>query len=215
MHWIERDSEPQDLEAVRLRLTNGWVDYYRDRLGSRPTDSQWRRFIDDLQQMFSGLCAYCEENTAGEVDHFKPISRFPHLVYEWSNWVLSCPHCNRRKSNKWPSTGYVDPCTEDTKERPEHYFTFNTETQALTPKDDLPPSRRERAVLMIRDLELNNYYHLRNRHYVLSVINLALSTLNEGSDDASSLLDSIVDRASPFSSFARAVLEEHGFEIDD
>ena len=85
MHWVDRGPEPDGLAAVRLGRTNGWVAHYQNGVYNRPNDSEWRRFSDKLSEAFSGICGYCEERTAGEVDHFRPISRFPSLVYEWSN----------------------------------------------------------------------------------------------------------------------------------
>ena len=214
MHWVDRGPEPEDLESMRLARTNRWVTHYRDGVGNRPNDSEWRRFHDDLSEPFHGLCAYCEDDTQGEVDHFRPISRFPLLVYDWFNWVFACQHCNRSKSNRWPVYGYVDPCAEYAEERPERYFAFDTETGALIPKADLSANPRQRAAQMIGDLNLNASYHLKKRLRTLDVIDFVVSHIDDSEEDFV-FLDKIIDRAHPFSSFARAVLEMHGFEIDD
>ena len=215
MHWVDRGPEPAGLEAIRISRTSAWVAHYKDGVGRRPNDSDWRRFHDDLSEQSHGLCAYCEEVTQGEVDHFRPISKFPHLVYEWFNWVFACPYCNRSKSNRWPPVGYVDPCTEYAQERPEGYFSFDVEAGVLTPKADSSASRRRRAAQTITDLKLNAFPHLKNRRFALNVIDFALSRIDDDSDKSWVFLESLIDRAHPHSSFARAVLEERGFEIDD
>ena len=215
MHWVDRGPEPNGLAAIRIARTGAWVAHYRNRVGNRPSDSEWRRFYSDLSAPFHGLCAYCEEITRGEVDHFRPVSRFPHRVYQWSNWVFACHYCNWSKSNRWPPDGYVDPCAEYPEERPDHYFTFDTETGALTPKAELPASRRSRAAQMIGDLNLNAFEHLKMRSWTLNVIDFALSRLDEDSEEDWGFLESIVDRAHPLSSLARAVLERRGFEVDN
>ena len=213
MHWVDRGPEPDGLAAVRLGCTNGWVAHYQNGVGNRPNDSEWRRFSDKLSEAFSGICGYCEERTAGEVDHFRPISRFPSLVYEWSNWVFACHYCNRRKSNRWPADEYVDPCAERADEWPERYFAFDTVAGALILQSSLPPSRRQRAGQTISDLQLNTFHHLKNRLFMLDVIDFALGRFNEDSEEDWAFLDQIIDRANPFSSFARVVLAERGFEI--
>ena len=88
MHWIERPPEPSELQSIRARQTGGWVRYYPDRKSPRPTDRQWSRFVDDLNAAFGDICAYCEETCKPEVDHFRPTSRYPWLVYRWSNLAV-------------------------------------------------------------------------------------------------------------------------------
>ena len=38
------------------------------------------------------MCGYCEEETAGEIDHFRPVSKCPSLVYEWIQLGLRLPY---------------------------------------------------------------------------------------------------------------------------
>ena len=96
MHWVDRGQEPDGLEQIWLHDTQRWIDYYR--LGTRPKPRpRWTDFKSDLIEVFSELCAYCEERQRGEVDHFQPKSRFPELVYVWPNWVLVvCQSCSVR-----------------------------------------------------------------------------------------------------------------------
>ena len=215
MHWIDRGPEPDGLETVREARTGSWVVHYRDGIGNRPNDSRWQHFHDDLSAPFHGLCAYCEETTPGEVDHFRPVSRFPHLVYKWSNWVFACHYCNSNKSNRCPSGGYVDPCAGCVDERPERYFTFDVEKRELKSRAGLPAIRRQRAAQMMTDLKLNALHHLKHRLWLLDAINFALERFDENTEGDWAFLEKFIDRASPLSSFARGVLEARGFEIDD
>ena len=82
-------------------------------------------------------------------------------MYEWSNWVFVCRLCNRNKSNRSPAEVYVDPRAEWADERPERHFAFDTAAGALIPKGDHLAKRCQRAGLMIRDLNLNAFYHLK------------------------------------------------------
>jgi hypothetical protein len=42
-------------------------------------------------------CMYCEDSAANEVEHFRPKSLFPELVFSWINYLYSCGPCNRAK----------------------------------------------------------------------------------------------------------------------
>ena len=75
MHRVERGPEPDALSQVKSQYTPRWVQYYRQGVGNRPTDSHRLSFRDDLRRMFFDLCAYCEALTQGEVDHLKPKNK--------------------------------------------------------------------------------------------------------------------------------------------
>ena len=103
LRWIDRGPEPSRVEVYAREYTQGWVSYFQDGVGSRPADSFWREFRSELGERSVGMCWYCERrcDSAAEVgdrastlDHFRPLSRFPYLAYEWSNWVFSCRRCN-------------------------------------------------------------------------------------------------------------------------
>ena len=107
------------------------------------------------------------QSTAGRaptVDHFRPLSRFPRLAYEWSNWVFSCYACNGEyKKDKWGDTGYVDPSAAVVAERPEQYFDYDADTGQIVPQNDLSGTARRKASDTIRDLGLNRLNVMLNR----------------------------------------------------
>lgn len=149
MHAVDRGDEPAGLERIRRQLTPRWVDHYR-RGRVKPTDARWRDFQRQLAARFRDICGYCEELCKGEVDHFQPKSRFPVLVYEWTNWILACHTCNGAKLEKWPSCGYVDPCARRGTEYPEAYFDFHTPTAEIVPGASLAGSSGERPSRPLR-----------------------------------------------------------------
>lgn len=57
-----------------------------------------QRDIDRLLARHRGLCAYCGENEATEIDHVVPIARGG--VDGISNLLPSCQSCNRAKTDK-------------------------------------------------------------------------------------------------------------------
>lgn len=168
MRWIDRGPEPDGVAGYARQFTPGWVDYFQDGAGSlpgqrRPEDHRWGEFRPVLGGRSNNACWYCERNcdadaaignSAPTVDHFRPVSRFPQLAYAWSNWVFSCLSCNENKGNRWPDTGYVDPCAAAVAERPEQYFEFDAGD--IIPKIGLPPADQRKAWATIDDLQLNN-----------------------------------------------------------
>ena len=59
---------------------------------------------------FRHCCAYCclHEFWAGgvgnyELDHYRPVSKFPHLTRNFYNLRYACHLCNLTKSDYWPS----------------------------------------------------------------------------------------------------------------
>ena len=170
MHTVHRGPEPSNLKPIRATYTPKWVHYYRARVGTKPTDNRWREFAPDLDKAFDGLCAFCEESCEGQVDHFRPKSKFPHLVYEWFNWLFICNSCNNAKGEKWPIGGYIDPCATFVNNYPELYFTFDTTTGEILPKTGLSSYYRQRAERIIKDLRLNRVHHLNRRRELLSIL---------------------------------------------
>ena len=209
MHWVDRGSEPDGLEAIRTRYTPRWIRHYRDNEGTRPGDARWRDFRDDLYTSFRGLCAYCEEQSNEELDHFRPVSKFPELVYQWSNWLLACTACNRAKGAKWPGEGYVDPCAKSMDQRPEAYFTFDTLTGSMLPRKGLSPERHVRATIMIKDLDLNGRSHLLERMRV--VVRLSLLAKIPNHEHRSRAFAKLSSRSWPLSSVVRLWLRENGY----
>ncbi len=54
-----------------------------------------------LDRMCSGAlrCAYCEDSRADEIEHVRPRSLYPNVVFAWSNYVYACGPCNGPKGN--------------------------------------------------------------------------------------------------------------------
>ena len=167
MRWIDRGPEPKGVGRYAQRFTQSWVDYFQNRIGERPSDFLWSVFRPELGSRSNNICWYCERQCDAEaevgglsstVDHFQPISRFPQLVYEWSNWVFSCRRCNvDNKKDKWPDTGYVDPCAAEAVERPEHFFDYDAATGEIVASGGISEDAKSRAENTIDDLGLNKW----------------------------------------------------------
>ncbi|MHC4696948.1 MAG: HNH endonuclease [Planctomycetota bacterium] len=184
MHTVDRGREPAGLAAVRKKLTPKWVSYYRNNKGNKPSDAKWRDFRDDLAKVFFSLCGYCEEvECKGEVDHFRPKSKYPERVYVWGNWVLACHTCNNMKGEGWPRGGYVNPCARSRAAQPESYFDFDTKTAEIVPRDGITVARRRRASNMIKHLALNRFHRCKIR--VRHLLGVAVALEGRGHNDPS------------------------------
>ena len=164
MRWIDRGPEPDGVAEYARQFTPGWVDYFQNSVGGRPTDSYWGEYRPTLGARSGNICWYCERQCAAgsteqapTVDHFQPISRFPRLAYAWSNWIFSCHRCNDRKGDSWPDTGYVDPCAVAVAERPEQYFDYAANTGEVIPRSELSGPAQRKAWATIYDLGLNDF----------------------------------------------------------
>ena len=214
MHTVPRGPAPGGLRAIREKYTPRWVKYYPTKTGRKPSDSKWQEFHRDVSSVFFGNCGYCEEDDKGEVDHFRPKSRFPERVYEWENWVFVCHACNHVKGGKWPAGGYVDPCAKSRNARPEAYFRFDTTTGEILPTPTLSAARQRRAKQMIVDLRLNAYHHLKKRVAWLRVVNGALDGRDTNDPKARQFVKLVASRERGLSTITRTWLEEEGY-MDD
>ncbi len=63
-----------------------------------------------LQEIYHGKCAYCESKLmpgfSPVIEHIRPKSIYPWLVYEWSNLIPVCMECNK-KNKHYPIEGEV------------------------------------------------------------------------------------------------------------
>jgi len=108
-------------------------DYKRTKRGEYYSD--YREYYDEIETDCQKCCVYCDvslDEIGGEgmqLDHFRPkaIPEFESLSNDPNNLVLSCPKCNRLKSNHWPADvssdktcdgdcGFIDPFKENRKD---------------------------------------------------------------------------------------------------
>ncbi|MFC1848431.1 HNH endonuclease [Chloroflexota bacterium] len=164
MHYVSRGPEPKELKPIRIRYTQKWIDYYPNRVGRKPTDTKWRDFKDELSFHFNECCGYCETICRGEVDHFRPKTKYPAIVYHWDNWIFSCHDCNQNKGDYWPHYGFIDPCAiTDFCHGPNCCFIYDLLTGEALPHPELSSGNTKRAKAMIKSLVLNGSFQLKKR----------------------------------------------------
>ena len=188
LRWIDRGPEPAGVAGYAQQYTPGWIDYFQNGIGQRPSDFLWSIFRLALGSRNNNICWYCERQCDAEtggraptVDHFRPLSRFPQLAYAWPNWVYSCRRCNEDyKRDNWPDLGYVDPTAVEVAERPERYFDYDADTGEIVPRDGLSGIALQRAFHTIADLGLNKldvmYFRLQwTKQFVADLLSLPVS----------------------------------------
>jgi len=71
-----------------------------------------------LQAACADKCMYCETKVSvayfGDVEHIRPVEKFPHLKFTWTNLGFVCAKCNNAKRAKWAEeTPFINPFEED------------------------------------------------------------------------------------------------------
>jgi uncharacterized protein (TIGR02646 family) len=66
---------------------------------NRTRGSAFEQVRDALTAMAPGApgvarCMYCNANEAADIDHFRPLARYPGHAFVWSNLLLACSICN-------------------------------------------------------------------------------------------------------------------------
>ncbi len=109
----------------------------------------WKKVAPELRTRYR-FCAYTNIKCSpceGDVDHFKPKSKYPGLAYEWSNYRLALPAINRRKRDY---EGVLDPF-----EIKNEWFELKTLDGSIRPSAKAPKTFREKIQATIERLRLN------------------------------------------------------------
>ena len=94
------DGEPVQTE---VRLIKAAV----EREEAVPTSELKRHFAHSsvlaaLSRNYRERCAFCESEGARDIHHYRPMSRYPWLAYDWANLLLACPTCSRTAADQFP-----------------------------------------------------------------------------------------------------------------
>ncbi|MEA3450707.1 MAG: retron system putative HNH endonuclease [Bacteroidota bacterium] len=122
----------------------------------------------EFKKLYKNKCAYCEsiENNP-ETEHYRPVSKYRYLAYEWSNLLPACHSCNLNKKDKFPIKTSINTNTNITNiqklneieepfvinpeiDNPEEYFEFCIKEGKILAKKD-----NERAKTTIELCKLN------------------------------------------------------------
>jgi uncharacterized protein (TIGR02646 family) len=157
-----------------------------------------------LVEMFYGKCAYCEsiiENVSyGDIEHFRPKSKYRSLTFEWTNLLLACEVCNRSNKKTYfdENIPFVNPCEDD----PNEHFNFDFDRATLSAFVD---GRTERGKITVKILDLNRKKLMQYRSWIVGMAIAALRNLQNDPEDQElvRIVLSCHDQARPYLAFIR------------
>jgi uncharacterized protein (TIGR02646 family) len=82
----------------------------------------------ELVRAFHQKCGYCEHIEAETVDHFWPKDHYLDRCWDWTNFVLACDNCQRRKSDRRPINEAGVQMINPREDEPLSYLTIDFET---------------------------------------------------------------------------------------
>jgi uncharacterized protein (TIGR02646 family) len=122
--------------------------------------------------VFVGVCNYCEQSEANDIEHIHPKSFFPGRTFDWENYILACKQCNsghkldkayvlndfgelvelvRQEEPPFDSVAFINI----RKENPQDYMLLNPLTHKFEILRDLSIADKNKAEATIKILELN------------------------------------------------------------
>ena len=99
-HGTKRNQRELELLKMKRKAGSGNVDF-------KNKGDRWGAAKDQLKTETHGKCAYCEADTTvvahGDVEHYRPKSKYWWLAYCYDNYLFSCQICNQSfKSDNFP-----------------------------------------------------------------------------------------------------------------
>jgi uncharacterized protein (TIGR02646 family) len=69
---------------------------WNNKNGNQKSRTAFETIAGTLKSMcvYVGICNYCEQNEACDIEHVHPKSFFPENTFNWENYILACKQCN-------------------------------------------------------------------------------------------------------------------------
>lgn len=218
---VERTEKPKILEKKEQQ----WLSAYKTALNAYQTNPSESNKIKKkkaenkynngalkkaLKNMFMDKCAYCESHIPhiyfGDIEHFRPKSKFPNQCFEWDNLLLSCGICNSKmyKSDKFPETNeggfFVNPVTEN----PDEFFNFEFDPQTGT-ANVIPKNERGNTTEI--ELGLNRIDLVKHRSSIVKKMAVIAIKANQGDVKCLNEIHSYCGKEDEYSAFAIALVK--------
>jgi hypothetical protein len=119
----------KSLELIDARAAGGAIEF---------KSTVWKAAKPQLKLETGGKCAYCESPTDtvahGDVEHFRPKSKYWWLAYCYDNYVYACQICNQvHKGDEFPIHATTGMWTGPALPAPPTPATFATLAETLIP----------------------------------------------------------------------------------
>ena len=188
-----------------------------------------------LRQISHGKCGYCDQRVAGiyygDVEHFRPKSKYWWLAYTWENLLYACEICNRvYKKTRFPIKGreasgpgsdldgedplFINPLDED----PELYIAYDADGEgaSIVPKNQ---ESKERVEACRKYYGINRETLLNSRRLVLKHLKVYYAlysdpeATNNQKDIIKQQIRDMADDGSEFAGMVRFYLKKEGIPI--
>ena len=161
MHKIQRNEPPNGLNEKNIEFNQ------KDNHTSEEIKNEWNAFtksvlkkktLENLKEMFKNCCAYCEGKyvvtSSSQIEHFKPKSLYPNLMFDYNNMNLSCELCNKAKLNKFDEK-LINPTVD------EPYEHIQFKAYMIVPKDE-----RGKTTIDMFKLNSNERVNIKKAKYI-------------------------------------------------
>lgn len=165
-----------------------------------------------LETMFSGKCAYCESHIThvdyGDIEHFRPKSKFPNHCFDWNNLLLACGICNgpEFKGTKFPGANEGGPFVNPVDENPNTFFNFEYDPDTGTAN---VIRKHVRGDITERELGLNRTDLVRHRSSVVRKMVLVTIKASQGDNDCKQEILHCCRSDEEYAAFAQALVERY------
>ena len=160
MHKIQRNEPPVGLDEKKIKFnqTTHTKEEIQKEWNSFTKSALKRKTLESLNQMFKDCCAYCEGKyivtSSSQIEHFKPKTIYPDLMFDYNNMNLSCEICNKAKHNKFDEK-LINPTTD------EPYEHIKFKAYMIVPQDE----RGQITIDMFR-LNSNERLNIKKAKYI-------------------------------------------------
>jgi uncharacterized protein (TIGR02646 family) len=172
-----------------------------------------------LEEMFHHKCAFCESHIThvsyDDIEHFIPKSDEPDLTFEWENFLLACPKCNRaEKRTQFPRDASGKPLLiNPTIDKPEEHLEFKwdeistsaNETYVISTVSGKDPQGNATEEI----LNLNRFLLRKHRNSYVRLLLALGKDAHKNSKDRDLLLLATQPQEE-YSAFAIAIAKEFG-----
>jgi uncharacterized protein (TIGR02646 family) len=212
MIWVKRLEKPK----VLVRNEVKWGIAIQSATNNKVRDKAMAKYKhkeikDTLIRMFDGKCAFCESYIGnidyGDIEHFKPKSKFPELAVSWENLFLSCAKCNGagQKGDKWPTDDEGGPLINPCEENPDNFFAFEFDELALVA---IVKPKNKRGSVSELVFGLNKHSLLKDRSTFVRKLVIIAKNYKEDAE-ARAIIDEAVKNSGEYAAFAMMIKSKY------
>ena len=166
---VKKGPKPQILidneKEWNRKFSQAWKKYKNEGGDSPKANYNKPSIKNATKKEFAGKCAFCETYVPhtyyGDIEHFRPKSKYCRYAHTWSNLLFSCRICNGNKGNDFPMQ---DQIIKPTTENPENFFEYekvlNESSVRLTALD-----QRARNTIDLMGLNREDLCDYRGKQY--------------------------------------------------